>query len=94
MRKLRVINTLTDQDHVISVASEETINEILDRYKTINDHADSYTWKRMRHCLKMNKSLTENEIFDETAEFIDLSIDPEEYIPAVHLYFNDDLTEA
>ncbi len=31
----------------VQVPSEETINEILDRYKEINEHAASYTWKRL-----------------------------------------------
>lgn len=42
----------------------------------------------------MDLTLEENEIPDETDEFINLDIDPQEYIPAIHIYFNDDLTEA
>ncbi len=42
----------------------------------------------------MELTLEENEIPDETDDFIGLDIDPEEYIPAIHIYFNDDLTEA
>jgi hypothetical protein len=76
------------------VCSEESINEILDRYKEINEHAESYTWKRLQHPLDMEITLAENEIPDEYDEHISLDIDPEEYIPALHLYFNDDLTEA
>ena len=30
----------------------------------------------------------------EIAETYHLDIDPDEYIPAIHIYFNDDLTEA
>ena len=40
----------------------------------------------------MKKSLSENGIHDETEECIALGIDPDEYIPVHHLYFNDDLT--
>ena len=101
-RKLRIINTLTGQDDIIEVnnsfdikvCSEETINEILDRYKEINDHAESYTWKRLQRVLDMELTLAENDIPDETDEYISLDIDPDEYVPAIHLYFNDDLTEA
>ena len=32
---------------MLKVPCEETINEILDRYKDINEHAASYTWKRL-----------------------------------------------
>jgi hypothetical protein len=42
----------------------------------------------------MDKNLEENGIHDETDELLELGIDLEEYIPAVHLYFNDDLTIA
>jgi hypothetical protein len=42
----------------------------------------------------MNKTLDENGIPDETKECLELDIDPEEYIPTIHLYFQDDLTMA
>ena len=88
------MNTLTKQDDVIDVCSEETIYEILDRYKEINEHAESYTWKRLQRVLDMELTLSENDIQDETEDFLSLELDPESYIPAIHLYFNDDLTEA
>ena len=76
----------------MDVASEENMNEILDRYMPYNMHAASYTWKRMGQVLDMNMTLLENGIIDETKECEELGIDPDEYIPAIHLYFNDDLT--
>lgn len=76
------------------VATEENINEILDRYIELNLHAASYTWKRLGKVLDMDKNLADNEIPDETEELISLGIDVEDYIPALHLYFNDDLTIA
>ena len=94
MRKIRIINTLTKDDDIIEVCSEETLNEILDRYLDINKHAASYTWKRIAHPLNMDKTLEENNIKDETEDYVDLGIDEEEYIPAIHLYYNDDLTVA
>ena len=42
----------------------------------------------------MDKTLEDNDIIDETEEFIRLGIDEHAYIPAVHLYYNDDLTVA
>ena len=93
-RKIRIINTLTKHDDILEVCSEETLNEILDRYIPINQHADSYTWKRLGRPLDMEKTLDQNDIPDETEEYIDLGIDEDEYIPAIHLYFNDDLTVA
>lgn len=93
-RKIKIINMLTKHEDVLEVASEETINEILDRYLELNLHSASYTWKRLGRVLDMNKTLAENEIPDETDELIELGIDVDEYIPAIHLYFNDDLTIA
>jgi len=79
---------------VLEVASEESINEILDRYTPINSHAASYTWKRLGKVLDMAKNLTENGMIDEREELTELGINHDEYIPAIHLYFNDDLTIA
>ena len=91
-RPIRIVNTLTKHDNIIEVASEETINEILDRYLVINAHAASYTWKRLGKVLDMGKSLEANGLIDDTDEMKRLGLPTEEYVPAVHLYFNDDLT--
>jgi len=93
-RKLRIINMLTKHDDILEVCSEESMNEILDRYLELNEHAASYTWKRLGRPLDMERTLEENDIPDETDEYLDLNIDEDAYIPAVHLYFNDDLTVA
>mmetsp|Transcript_34622 Transcript_34622/g.25781 ORF Transcript_34622/g.25781 Transcript_34622/m.25781 type:complete len:87 (-) Transcript_34622:35-295(-) len=85
---------LTKNDDVLEVCQEETMNEILDRYLALNEHAASYTWKRLGRPLDMELTLEENDIPDESKEFIDLNIDEDAYIPAVHLYYNDDLTVA
>ena len=61
-REIRIINTLTKHDDVIEVASEESLNEILDRYLDKNVHAASYTWKRMGKVLDMAKNLEKNEM--------------------------------
>ena len=42
----------------------------------------------------MDRNLAQNDILDETDELIELGIDIDEYIPAIHLYFDDDLTIA
>ena len=93
-RKLRIINMLTKNDDILEVCSEEKMNEILDRYIELNEHSASYTWKRLGRPLDMEKTLEENDIPDETEEFVDLNIDEDAYIPCVHLYYNDDLTVA
>lgn len=42
----------------------------------------------------MNKTLIENEVEDESEEFYKLGMNDEQFLPPIHLYFNDDLTEA
>jgi hypothetical protein len=68
-RKIKIINVLSDHEDLIEVPSEETINEIMERYKEINIHASSYTWKRQTKPLDMSKTLEENQIPDEVDEF-------------------------
>ena len=91
-RLIRIINTLTKHDDTIEVASEESLNEILDRYLETNVHAASYTWKRLGKVLDMALNLEKNNIPDEREELLELGMQPDDYIPAIHLYFNDDLT--
>jgi hypothetical protein len=42
----------------------------------------------------MKLNLEENGIIDETDELLELGMDLDDYVPAIHLYFNDDLTIA
>lgn len=56
---------LTDHTDILEVPSEEMISEILARYKEINLHAESYTWKRMGRVLDMHLNLEDNDIIDE-----------------------------
>ena len=76
----------------MSVCAEETLEEIRRRYLKLNSHSLSYTWKRLGRPLNMNKTLEENDIKDETEEFEELHIDEDAYIPAIHIYYDDDLT--
>ena len=59
-----------------------------------NQHAGSYTWKYEGQNLDMDKTLEDNGISDEDEEFYKLSMNDDEFLRAIHLYFNDDLTEA
>ena len=83
---------LTREEECITVASEETLSEIQDRLLDINTHSGSYTWKRQGRPLDMELTLDENGIPDESAEFLKYNLDDEFYIPAIHIYYNDDLT--
>ncbi|XP_043933217.1 cytochrome b5 domain-containing protein 1 [Protopterus annectens] len=92
-RVIRIINTLTSQEQSIEVCAEENMTEILQRYLKYNAHAASYTWKYMGTNLDMSQTLEENGISEEAEEFYELRMDADQYTPAIHLYFNDDLTE-
>ena len=70
------------------------MNEILKRYILYNAHAASYTWKYNGKNLKMDATLAENQIRDEDEQFYELGMNDDQYLQAIHLYFNDDLTEA
>ncbi|KAK6177692.1 hypothetical protein SNE40_015743 [Patella caerulea] len=93
-RFIKIINTLTSQEQVIEVCSEENMLEILDRYLKYNQHAASYTWKYDGRNLDMKKNLEDNAIPDEDEDFYTLSMNDDTFLQAVHLYFNDDLTES
>ncbi|KAK0061377.1 cytochrome b5 domain-containing protein 1 [Biomphalaria pfeifferi] len=93
-RIIKIVNTLTSQEQVIEVCSEEIMSEIQDRYMKYNAHAGSYTWKYEGKNLDMSKTLTENGIEDEDEEFYLLSMNDDTYLQSIQLYFNDDLTEA
>jgi hypothetical protein len=93
-RWIRLLNTLTGLEDWLEVAGEESMNDILERFKRINAHADSYTWKFQRRTLQMEKTLDQNGILDESALFARLNLDYDMYIPCIMIYFNDDLTVA
>lgn len=93
-RKVTIVNLLTKQKNTLEVPIEETVEEIQERYTIFNAHAPSYQWKRLGKPLNMQKTLEENGMKDETEEFFRLGVDPDDHIPVIHLYFQDDLTEA
>jgi len=97
-RKVRVVNTLTHQEHVVEVGAEETIAEIGSRFLGYNAHAGSYTWKALKGGvfapIDMDMTLEENGVVDEDEEFEALYMDSDAYLPTLHLYYNDDLTSA
>ncbi|XP_004571634.1 cytochrome b5 domain-containing protein 1 [Maylandia zebra] len=93
-RWMRIINTLTSQEQRMEVCSEETLNEILQRYLRYNSHARSYTWKYNGAVLDMNKTLSENNVPDNDLELEQLRLDRDAFTPAILLHYNDDLTEG
>lgn len=97
-RKIRIVNVLNKHEIMLEVCSEETLQDIVqERYLPINAHANSYTWRRLdpeARDLDMTLTLDGNRIFDETDSFESLGLNSDYYIPAIHLYYDDDLTEA
>lgn len=101
-RMVKIQNVLTKQEHQLEVPCEELLSEIRVRYLDLNKHAFAYTWKAIQKGahgfelfeLDMNGTLAENGIKDETNEFEAYMIEPEAYIPVLHLYWSDDLTRA
>ena len=95
-RMIKLINMVTRGEDVITVCCEETISDIRDRYLEYNAHANSYTFKALINdefvCLDMAKTLDENGVPDESEKFVNLNMEYDCYVPALHLYFNDDLT--
>ncbi|CAI9741564.1 Hypothetical predicted protein [Octopus vulgaris] len=92
--RINIVNSLTSQEQIIEVCSEEQIQDILERYLPYNAHAASYTWKYQGKNLDMVKTLEENGIKDFDEEFYQLRMDDNTYLQTIHLYFNDDLTVA
>jgi hypothetical protein len=83
---------LSGQEVTLDICAEETLGEIQDRYLSYNAHAKSYTWKWLGRVLDLEQTLEANGVPDEYDEMAKLSLDHDEYIPALHVYFNDDLT--
>jgi cytochrome b involved in lipid metabolism len=98
-RKVKLFNMLNKVETTLEVCSEETLEEIQRRYLAFNGHSASYTWKRtdsthVARILNMRETLDANGIPDESLQFDALSMDEDDFIPIVHLYFSDDLTVA
>ena len=85
---------LSKQEALLEVPIEDTLQEIQERYMIYNQHAGSYTWKRLGRPLSLDKTLDENSVTDETKIMRDIGMNPEEHVPVLNVYFNDDLTEA
>lgn len=82
-------NTVT-----LEVCSEETIYEIMMRYYPHNNHLWSYSWRYLGKPLNLSKTLDDNGIPDERDRFSDVALPDNIHIPAILLYYNDDLTEG
>ena len=95
-RMIKVVNMVTRTEDVITVCAEETIADIRERYVEYNAHSHSYAWKAVLKdefvVLDMSKTLEENGVDDESDKFVDLGMDYDFYIPALHIFWMDDLS--
>jgi cytochrome b involved in lipid metabolism len=100
-----IVNTLSESRHKLAFGCEETLSQVRDRFLDFNAHAKSYTWKvlvpsaieggdAVFRTLDMGRTLQDNGIADTEEEVEDLGLEVEDFLPVIHLYFNDDLTEA
>ncbi|XP_004930343.1 cytochrome b5 domain-containing protein 1 [Bombyx mori] len=92
-RPIRITNSLTGSTVTLEVCSEETIYQIMMRYLRHNSHMMSYTWRYLGRSIKYNKTLSENGIPDEREKFSNVALPENFYIPALMIYYDDDLTE-
>lgn len=99
-RRLRVINTLTSDEHRIEVGDEATVDEIRHKFLLFNAHCASYTWKAFVtgefRALDIRKTLSANGVPDDTAELERIGMDPDDpdNMTTLLICFNDDLTVA
>ncbi len=89
---------LTRSEDVIKICQEETIADIRNRYMEYNLNSNSYTWKALINGefvgLKLELTLLQNGILDETESFVRLGMNEDFNIPNIHIYYNDDLHHA
>jgi hypothetical protein len=89
---------LTRLEDIVDTCEEEAIEDIRDRYMLFNQHAGSYTWKALINNdfvnLDLKKTLSQNNIPDESEKYFKLGLDDDFDIPSLHIYYDDDLTYA
>jgi len=54
----------------------------------------AFCFHQKKQKLDMEKTLEENNVVDESNDFCLMGLPDDYYVPAIHLYFNDDLTVA
>ncbi|XP_071888328.1 cytochrome b5 domain-containing protein 1 [Anas platyrhynchos] len=92
-RLLRLLNTLTGQQHLLEVCGEETVEDIQRRALPWNANARNYTWRSGGVTLHPTLTLEENGVPDDTPELLRLAMDPVEFATTVLLYFRDNFSE-
>ncbi|XP_064357205.1 cytochrome b5 domain-containing protein 1 [Dromaius novaehollandiae] len=95
-RRLRLLNALTGQQHLLEVCAEETLAEVLGRSLPLNAHAGSYSWRRPGAPAALEpggRPLQPGGGPGGPDLDLDADLDPPPQPPALLLHFNDDFTE-
>jgi hypothetical protein len=71
---------------------EEPVNAIVERYHKYNAHAKGYVWKHNEKVLDLGATLAENGLVDERKEMETIGINEKDWLPALFLYYADDLS--
>ncbi len=89
---------MTRSEDTIRICQEETIADVRNRYMEYNLNSNSYTWKALIGgefvLLKLDLTLEQNGIKDESESFLRLGMDEDFNVPNIHIYYNDDLNHA
>ena len=93
VRDVRLVNTLTGQDDTMEVAGEETVADIKRRWIADYGGGSGYVLKVRGQVLELNKTLEQNGMVDERGEMEELGMNCRDFIPVIHLYFDDQVGE-
>ena len=72
-RPLEILNTLTTHRHRFDVCEEETVGEIAARYARFNSNVLGYKWRFDGVDLKMDLTLTQNNVKDDRDVYLKLN---------------------
>ncbi|GIQ87893.1 hypothetical protein KIPB_010028 [Kipferlia bialata] len=78
-RPLLIVNSLTRDEHPLTVPEEETLSEIAARYAPYNRNSVDYIWKYLGRPLDMSKTLDGNGIKDDRQTLASLELPAQEW---------------
>ena len=93
VRDVRLVNTLTGQDDTMEVAGEETVADIKQRWISDYGGGSGYVLKVGGRVLELDKTLDQNGLVDERGEMEELGMNCRDFIPVIHLYYDDQIGE-
>ena len=77
----------------MEVAGEETVGDIKQRWISDYGGGNGYVMKVRGQVLELDKTLDQNGLVDERAEMEELGMNCRDFIPVIHLYFDDQISE-